>query len=131
MFLLPTNTKGEKKKDEVYAIKIDFFGVKGRVEEELSLEGSCFKNEGDSGCAVELFKDGSGLNDKIAAPKRWGNINSYHFHASNPNFAVQAPLSTTTVFSYKFRKNGSPTSLKVRSQFAKKIILKQNKEAIE
>ena len=33
VFLLPTNTKGEKKKDEVYAIKIDFFGVKGRVED--------------------------------------------------------------------------------------------------
>jgi hypothetical protein len=35
LFLLPTTVKAvnEKKKDEVYAIKLDFFGVKGRLEE--------------------------------------------------------------------------------------------------
>jgi hypothetical protein len=34
IFLLPTTVKNssEKKKEEIYAIKIDFFGVKGRVE---------------------------------------------------------------------------------------------------
>ena len=33
IFLLPTTVKNspDKKKEEVYAIKIDFFGVKGRV----------------------------------------------------------------------------------------------------
>jgi hypothetical protein len=31
--LLPTNIKNSAdKKDEVYAIKIDFFGAKGRIE---------------------------------------------------------------------------------------------------
>jgi hypothetical protein len=44
IFLLPTQTRGEKKKDEVYAIKLDFFGVKGRVEEEKGTDGGHFKH---------------------------------------------------------------------------------------
>ena len=131
VFLLPTNTKGEKKKDEVYAIKIDFFGVKGRVEEELTSDGNCFKNEGDSGCAVQIFKEGVALDDKISQPKHWGHVNSYHLHPSNQNYMTQAPLSTTSIFRYKFRKHNCPTSIKVLSKYAKKVTLKVKKEAIE
>jgi hypothetical protein len=80
---------------------------------------------------VQLYKDGAALDSNTLSAKQWGNVNSYHFHAPSSNFLVQAPLSATTVFSYKFRKNTCPTSLKVFSKYAKKITIKLNKEAIE
>lgn len=127
IFLLPTNVKGEVKKEEVYAIKIDFFGVKGRIEDEKGNESNIFKNEGSSGCIVELFKNGSPLDSNTVIPKQWGHINSFHLYSSSKNFLQQAPLSTTTVFFFKVRSCTSPTSLKVNSKYAKNIRLKLNK----
>ena len=131
VFLLPTNTRGEKKKDEVYAIKIDFFGVKGRVEEELANESNYYKNEGSSGCSVQLFKDGTAMDDKIPQPRHWGHINSHYLYPSSTSYTAEAPLSTTSKFFFKFRKHNCPTSIKILSKHAKTIRIKLNKEAIE
>lgn len=128
---MPTNTRGEKKKDQVFAIKIDFFGVKGRIEEEKNNEVNCYRHQGQSQCQVELFKNGEKIDSNVVVPKRWGNINSYHLYPTNKNFMSEAPLSTTTAYFFKFRKHTCPTSLKVSSQYAKKITIKINKEAIE
>jgi hypothetical protein len=59
IFLLPTTVKqaGEKKKDDIYAIKIDFFGVKGRVEEERGQEPwyENYRNDGRTECEAQIF----------------------------------------------------------------------------
>lgn len=44
---------------------------------------------------------------------------------------IQAPLSATSVFEFKFRKHNCPSSIKVDSNFAKKIVLRLKKEVIE
>ena len=45
---------GQKKKDEVYTVKLNFFGVIGRIEYEKNLTKGSFKHEGNSGCSVQL-----------------------------------------------------------------------------
>lgn len=88
------------------------------------------KNEGSSGCSVELYEKGTLLDETTIVPKHCGHVNSYHYYPSSENFVSQAPLSTTTVFSFKLRSHINPTSLRVNSKYAKKAILKLNKETI-
>ena len=122
LFLLPTNVKdGDKKKGEVYAIKLDFFGVKGRIENDRDSESSEFKHEGSSGCAVELLKEGNSIADHTIQSQVWGNVNSFSLYPSNRNFLSHAPLSTTTVFLYKLRTHSQPLTLKVDSKYAQRI----------
>jgi len=64
-------------------------------------------------------------------PRKWGNINSFNFYPTNTAFITDAPLSTTTAYLFKFRKHNCPSSIKVLSKHAKRIIIKMNKEAIE
>lgn len=136
MFLLPTTVKnpGEKKKDEVYAIKLDFFGVKGRIEEEKTVESfiNQFKNEGKSSCDVALLST-TAEGEKLPIDptqlivKRMGNVNSFFFLPANTSFYEKMPLSTSTVFSLKIRSSNAKKVLKVSSSFAQKVTVRVSK----
>ena len=71
------------------------------------------------------------MDDKIAQPRHWGHINSYDLYPSSASYIAESPLSTTSIFFFKFRKNSCPTSLKILSKYAKNIGVKLNKETIE
>ena len=57
IFILPTQNKVDiKKKDEVYAVKIDFIGIKGRIEQERVTKTSLYnyKDDGSTECQLGL-----------------------------------------------------------------------------
>jgi hypothetical protein len=57
IYFLPTTIRKENEKDEVAAMKIDFFGVKGRIEEGQANEFDVideYKRDGPTQCVVDV-----------------------------------------------------------------------------
>ncbi len=85
VFLLPTTVKNPSvKKDDVYAIKIEFFGVKGRLEEQKSDDQwyNNFKNEGKTDCSSTLLNLIDGKQEELKPQnitvRRISHINSFN-----------------------------------------------------
>jgi hypothetical protein len=139
IFLLPTTTKNtsDKKKEEVYAIKIDFFGVKGRIEEEKSQDPwySSYRNEGKSDCEASIsnYIDGRAepINPSNLTLKRISQVNSLNFLPAASSLFEKTPVSATSIFIFRIRDAQHKKIVKVSSNFSKTIAIRTKKDLAE
>jgi len=125
VFFFPTTVKKQADKTEVAAMKIDFFGVKGKVQDDESLKNdqsliTNFKNNGETSCQISITENnGSKVNDVVVS--KVSSANTFSFLQKNEAFLSKVPLSVTTVYCVKFKDTKNEKKVSIQSESAKDV----------